>query len=409
MGAGAVLAQSSPVTAAYVQAVNDRFRQNGIGEGYAGLDSRGRIELLGQFEDNRQVDLAFSLAQTVVGVRWVSPVTPERIKVKEWEVKLSGLFSRKGGDPQVPGATDAPPGLIRRKYALVVGIGKFMNPKITPLQFAARDAQVFRDYLIDPKQGNFPPQNVQMLLDEQATRANIKQALDLIRSTAQEDDLVTLFFSSHGTPPDKFGGVHVVTYDTQVEPRHAVWSTSLSEDIVKDFVQNVKAKRLTVIMDTCFSNGAYKQIPGFLPPGGKSLMGSDEEGYGLSGQYMSKRLLGAKDIFVEEERPKKPAPGASRAKGMAPEPEWGKVLISASDAGERSWESDSLRNAYFTRYFIIGLQRSQGRVKDSFAYAKPIVRTSVKREKGEDIEQNPQMVTDRRNCNYALSAPGTGR
>ena len=67
-------APATPVTRGHINSINNSFRQNGIQNGYVNYDNKGRLELLGSYEDNRQVDLAFSLAQTVVGVRWVSPV-----------------------------------------------------------------------------------------------------------------------------------------------------------------------------------------------------------------------------------------------------------------------------------------------------------------------------------------------
>jgi hypothetical protein len=404
-----VWSAGTPVTQGHIKAINDGFVLHSILAGYVDFDSKGRVELMGLYEDNGQVDLAFSIAQTVVGVRWVSPVTPENIKVKEWEQKLSGLFSKRrtpspAPGPPMTGMREAP-GPVARRYAVVVGVGRFQNPKITPLQYAARDAQTYYEYLVDPRRGGFPRQNVTLLLNEDGTRANIKAALDNIKAVATEDDLVTIYFSSHGTPPDKFGGVHVVTYDTQVEPRQRVWATALSEDILKDFIQNLRSKRLIVVMDACYSNGAYRQIAGFLPPGGKSLGATEDEGFGISRQYMSQRLLGAKDLVLDEAPAAPPPPRATAAKDLAAS-EWGKVLISASDSGERSWESDTLKNGYFTRYFVDGLGQSRGRVKDSFQYAKPMVRTSVKKEKGDDIEQNPQIVTNRKEYNMSLAAQG---
>ena len=91
---GAVMAQSTSVTDAHIQQINQQFAQKGVPNGFVALDSYGRLELKGDYEDEMQVDRAFSIAQTVVGVKWVSPVTPENIKVKEWERKLGSLFSR---------------------------------------------------------------------------------------------------------------------------------------------------------------------------------------------------------------------------------------------------------------------------------------------------------------------------
>ncbi|MCK7504968.1 MAG: hypothetical protein MZV70_13410 [Desulfobacterales bacterium] len=79
---------------------------------------------------------------------------------------------------------------------------------------------------------------------------------------AEADDLVAIYMSSHGTPPDKFGGVHIVTHDTEVKPRERVWRTSVTESMLRDFIENLRAKRLVVILDTCYSNGAYSRGPG---------------------------------------------------------------------------------------------------------------------------------------------------
>jgi len=275
---GAAMAQSA-VTDAHIQQVNRLFAQNGVPGGRVELDSYGRLELKGEYEDEVQVDRAFSLAQTVVGVKWVSPVTPENVKVKEWEKRLGSLFSRAAVlQPGVRG--DGPVGPIRNRYGLVVGVGKFRNG-ITPLQFAVRDANLFYRFLIE--QAGFAKNNTYFLADQNATSSNVVRYLNGIRSAAKEDDLVVVYMSSHGTPPDKFGGVYIVTYDTEVKPRERVWHTSVAESALKDFVENLKARRLVMILDTCYSNGAYRAIPGFLPPGGKSLgVGDADEGYGVS-------------------------------------------------------------------------------------------------------------------------------
>lgn len=399
------LGGASLLTEAHLTEINRLFKANGISNGWVVRDRLGRVELQGVFEDERAVDQAFSLAQTVIGVRSVSPVTPAQIKVKAWEECLSRLLSgdrcgSTGFSVSTPArGNETPPGPVADKYALVVGVGQFKN-QIQPLQYASKDASDLYTYLVDPAGGNFKRQNVILLRNENATRETVTRALTEIQRRAQEDDLVILYFSSHGTPPDKFGGVHVVTYDSEVKPREKIWETSLTEGILRDFVQTVRAKRLIVVMDACYSNGAYGQIAGFLPQGGKSLDGGPDEGYGRSQRYMAQRLLGAKDLVVDE--PAVRGPGTGSKEGSTG---WGKVLISASDGGERSWESDQLRNSVFTRFFIDGLRRSGGAVKPAFEYAKPAVKQQVKREKGMDIEQNPQLTPNRRDWNISLAVP----
>jgi uncharacterized caspase-like protein len=260
-----------------------------------------------------------------------------------------------------------------------------------------RDATLFYRFLLE--QAGFTKNNTYFLADQNATSTSIVKYLNGIRNAAQEDDLVDVYMSSHGTPPDKFGGVYIVTYDTEVNPRERVWHTSVAETALKDFVENLKARRLVMVLDTCYSNGAYRAIPGFLPPGGKSLgVGDENEGYGVS-TAQGKRLFGAKDIVLEDQ----PRQAASSGKSIGGSQEsYGKVLISASSAGEKSWESDQLHNSVFTYYFVDGMKRYDGSVKDAFDYSKPRTTKRVQQEKGADISQTPQAMATNENWNMRV-------
>lgn len=376
----------SLVTGQHLAAINQAFSRNGILAGRVESDPYGRVTLKGEYADELEVDRAFSLAQVVVGARWVSPVTPESIRVKAWERRLGSLFARSSV-LQPPTRGDAPPGPIRNRYALVVGVGQFLYG-IQPLEFAARDAMNFYQFLTDPGRGQFQPGNVTFLTDGNATRSNVGAALERLQRVAGEDDLVVVYMSSHGSPPDKRGAVNIVTNDTEVKPRERIWHTSINEEMLRQFVDGVRAKRLVMVLDTCYSNGAYRAVPGFLPPGGKSLGVGDNEGYGISRDY-GRRVLGAKDLVLEPEAPRRSA--GKSVGGEAVEP-WGRVLIGASDSGEQSWESDRLRSSIFSYYLVDGLNRYNGSLQQAFNYAKPRVASHVKQEKGADIDQHPQAM-----------------
>lgn len=371
--------QQSPVTDHHIAQINNLFIQHGIQKGFVAFDRHGRLELKGEYQDEKEVDRAFSLAQSVVGIRWVSPVTPENIKVKEWERQFSDLFKRSLVlKPPVRPDTTERPGPIKNRYGLVVGIGKFKYP-ISPLQYAVTDAHNFYNYLVDPRKGGFPRQNVTLLTNEQATRDRIVDALNRIRNVAERDDLVVIYFSSHGAPPDKGAATNIVTYDTNPTPPPNIWWTSLNEKILKEFIDNLRALRLVMILDTCYSNGAYKEIPGFLPAGGKSLgVTAANEGYGVSQQY-ARRLIGAKDLVIVDETPK--SQGGQKSPEFMSDDGWGRVLISASSENEQSFESDKLKQSIFTYYFIDGLNKNHGSVKGAFSYAKPLVNQRVQQEK----------------------------
>jgi hypothetical protein len=389
--AATALAQTrvSPIQPKHLKEIRDLFRANSLTQAMVALDSRGRVELQGAYENDEQVRRAFSLAQYVVGPLLVSPVTPEHIRVKAWmscvERLMAGLQCDTPGSNATPPVTalEVPPGPLQARYALVVGVGRFQDPDIKPLQYPAKDAKDVYQYLVDPSGGNFRSEVVVLLQDHQATRAAVLNAMERIKAQAGPDDLVVVYLSSHGTPPNEYGGVHVITYDAVLKPREQVWQSSVSEDDLRSFIQGVRAKRFIIIIDACYSNGAFAKVPGFVAPGGKSLMADENEGYGWSQRYLAERLLGLKAQGRE---------GVSGAKSLDAAPkQWGKILISASDAGEKSWESDALRNGVFTYYFLEGLVRRRGSVKEAFEYASPQVRERVSSEKG--FIQTPQLAS----------------
>jgi hypothetical protein len=127
-------------------------------------------------------------------------------------------------------------------------------------------------------------------------------------------------------------------------------------------------------------------------------VGDENEGYGVS-TAQGKRLFGAKDIVLEDQ----PRQAASSGKSIGGSQEsYGKVLISASSSGEKSWESDQLRNSVFTYYFVDGMKRYDGSVKDAFDYSKPRTLQRVQQEKGADITQTPQAMATNENWNMRV-------
>jgi hypothetical protein len=379
----------------------------------------GQLQLAGKFKNEDEVEKAFAIAQSVVGSEFVSPVTPGYIQVQDWQKclsdRLAGHACTEAGDGAY--SLDAkPPGKVRERYALVVGVGKFRN-KIKPLDSAVKDANAVADYLTDPRLGHFPPGHVKLLTDEQATRQAISDALSDLERKVGKDDLVVVYFSSHGASPDDFGRVSILTHDTDylfgkekpedlswrqaMLQRQALWETSLSHERLFDFIRRTQSKRLLMILDVCFSGDAFSEIPRFRPTGSEALA-QREASYGSgNGVAQLQKLLGGKGLVVEADA----AParrslrhGSETVSGKFPKTSrdpvksWGKVVISASDNNEESWEpagdSSGIQNSYFTHFFLENLRSSQGRIQDSFQEAVPLVIDAVGKDKR--MPQHPQ-------------------
>lgn len=151
---------------------------------------------------------------------------------------------------------------IRDKWAVIVGISKFAEPRYN-LKFAAKDALDFRTFLINEQQ--FKPDHIVTLVDEQATRANIMSAFGSkwLPNVAEPGDLVVIYLSTHGTPSsiDNGGRNYVVAYDTDA---NNLYATAVDMDeLSRRIKEGVRSDRALIVLDTCFSGNSIA--------GGKSL------------------------------------------------------------------------------------------------------------------------------------------
>lgn len=236
---------------------------------------------------------------------------------------------------------------IQDKWALIVGISKFKNPSYN-LKYAAKDARDFADYLI--KEGNFAPDHVKVLLDENATREAIMSAFGdkYLPRVSMPGDLVVIYVSTHGTPSsrDKGGENYIVAYDTD---RDNLYATGIEmEDLNKRIKRSVHTDRALIIMDTCYSGGATASAKGGELPANFDA--------------------------------------ASIAQGT------GHLVICSSDKEERSWESNNYPNGIFTHWLLQALRQEAGKtdVKKAFSVVQEKVKWEVQRDHG--ASQQPQLA-----------------
>jgi len=95
--------------------------------------------------------------------------------------------------PNVPGGT---------KWALLVGVDHYLDPRLGNLRFCGADAQALRDVLV--RQGGFPADQVILLHDQekepirQQLRLSVERSLKTLLAQAGPQDLVLVSFSGHG-------------------------------------------------------------------------------------------------------------------------------------------------------------------------------------------------------------------
>jgi len=81
------------VSAEKIREIMRSFSQQGLTNATTSLDPFGRVQLGGSYENEKEVELAFSIARSVVGDVAVSDVRPQHIKQKDWEISASKGFA----------------------------------------------------------------------------------------------------------------------------------------------------------------------------------------------------------------------------------------------------------------------------------------------------------------------------
>jgi len=75
-----------------------------------------------------------------------------------------------------------------------------MNPGIPSLKYADKDAEAMANFLRRPEGGGYDSEHLRVLLNKDATLANVKDALINFLNQAIDMDLVLIYFAGHGAP-----------------------------------------------------------------------------------------------------------------------------------------------------------------------------------------------------------------
>lgn len=163
--------------------------------------------------------------------------------------------------PPMPAATPddawiaASEGFQGKRWAVVIGVSDYQDPEIQGLQYADRDAKAFYDFLRSDLagMGGFAPENIQILLNEDATYVNMKVALFDFLKNALEEDVVYIYFAGHGTPdPQRNQNLYLLPYDANSKQ---LGGTGFPMEDMNRALRDVRAKHKILITDACHSGG----------------------------------------------------------------------------------------------------------------------------------------------------------
>lgn len=213
--------------------------------------------------------------------------------------------------------------------------------------------------LIDPTLCAYPPANVTLLRDGEATQATIRQALADLAAQTNDDATVLIYLSCHGSQitSGPYAGEYLLPVDTQYSSDQLLAASSLAGSEFATALQAILAHKLLVILDCCHASGI-----GTLKDASTAQVKT-----GLSTAYYDRLISGQ-----------------------------GRAILVSSDANEPSHILAGATHSLFTQHLLAGLRggipSDDGliRVFDLFEYIQPHVT-------GDHPRQHPIFKADLRN------------
>ena len=231
------------------------------------------------------------------------------------------------------------------KYAVIVGINQYSSPS-NNLYYCVNDANDIKNGLIAK---GWQSSHITVLLDTQATKTNIQNAITTMKNSAGAGDLCLYAHSSHGS---SYGGVEYLC--TTNLSSTSQW---ISDSELDTWLSAISANKV-VMLDTCFSGGFVKA-------------NLHQAGVDHKSRYYPMPPSAVDPNAIARG-------GFSRALNKS-----GFVALAACDVTEYSWESSSIQNGYFTYYAVQGLAGpadTNGNgvsAEEVFSYASPRVTAAV--------------------------------
>jgi uncharacterized caspase-like protein len=233
-------------------------------------------------------------------------------------------------------------------YAIVIGIQQYRD--IIEAEYAVNDARAVQELLID-KMG-YPEENVLLLLDERATKADLeKYLLVWLKNRVDTQSSVFIYYSGHGAPDPNSGDSYIVPFDG--DPNYIAITGYPVKKLYQSLAE-LPTRNVFIVMDSCFSG-----------LGGRSVLAA-----------------GTRPVFVSVENP------LLVSNNM--------VVFSSSQKNQISTSYPKKKHGLFTYFFLNGLEGEADQNRDGgieigelFSYLKPRVQKTARRR---NIEQTPTLV-----------------
>ena len=181
-----------------------------------------------------------------VGASWTVEVPPGSHRLT---VQASNAVSKAVSDPVevVTARNDNPAAASGSLYVLAVGINDYPDKRLK-LDCAAPDAQSLRKAFLTNSSKLFRGVEVKLLLNGQATRANILEGLQWLSSSVKRGDMAVVFYAGHGDCKIE-GQFYLVPVDANLRD---LSHTAISGEALKKAIGELPCTTM-LLLDACYA------------------------------------------------------------------------------------------------------------------------------------------------------------
>ena len=233
-------------------------------------------------------------------------------------------------------------------YAIVIGVEKYQQDGIPPVDYAAHDAQTMYSYLTGAM--GFDAKNIVLLTDAQATKTSLEKNLKWLSNRVGAKSRVFVYYAGHGSPNPETGQGYLMPYEA--DPSY-LEETAFPVAKLYASLGKLPTQDVTVVLDACFSG-----------QGGRSLIAKGT----------------------------RPLVSVVQAKA-----EPNTIVLAAAGANQVSASFPEARHGLLTYYLLAGLQGEADAKRDGkitadelIAYVRPAVERAAKLQ---NVEQTPSLVS----------------
>lgn len=202
---------------------------------------------------------------------------------------------------------------LPKLFVVAIGVGDYNDPKLPKLRFTCKDAKDFSKAITSKKGLPYEDVQVKILCDNEATRADIFEAMEWLKQESSPNDVCIFFFAGHGMRDEK-DRFYFMPYGCNTNKLYECFSASDFRNEAEDI-----HGKLIAFVDACYSGALFE--------GGRSA---------------------ATTHFIEQ---------LKRSKN-------GMLLYASSSSDTKSREDESWENGAFTKALVEALN---GAVKEEHA------------------------------------------